>query len=123
VNGSSLPSVLNKLPEEKAQSLFLDTLRQLSKDLDMDSELFVNVGRNQLQELEQIVALHLHTRTAGKKSALQHLLYRADISEREYRKILRDSEGRDTETLLAPVFIFRAFTKCYTRMLSSEGKL
>jgi hypothetical protein len=123
VNESSLPAILGKLPEEKGKLLLEATLRQLSKDLDMPPEQLDGIEKNQLAELEQIVSLHLHDYTAGKKSVLQQLLYKADISEREYRRILNATEGSDMESRLATAFIFRAFTKCYTRILAAEGKL
>lgn len=123
MNERALPYLLEKLPLAKADLLFEETLRQLSKDLDIEPAAMAHIKKNQLAELEQLVALHLHTRTEGKKSTLQSLLYRADISEKDYRKVLNQAEGRETERLLAPLFIFRAFTKCYTRMLAAEGKL
>lgn len=120
---NTLPSVLGKLPQGKGNLLFFETLQQLSKDLDLDSSQLSHLERNMLHELEQIVTLHLQTYVASKPSALQQLLYRADISEKQYKKALQDSEGKNTERFLAPLFIFRAFTKCYTRMLAAEGKL
>lgn len=123
MNERALPSLLEKLPLARADLLFEETLRQLSKDLDIEPGAMAHIKKNHLAELEQLVALHLHTRTEGKKSTLQSLLYRADISEKDYRNVLNQAEGRETERLLAPLFIFRAFTKCYTRMLAAEGKL
>jgi hypothetical protein len=123
VSRPSLPIVFSQLPVDKAERLFQQTLQQLIKDLDMESSCLDDLERNQTQDLEQRIVIHLHQKTGKSKSALQALLYRADIPEKEYRKVLADKEGKDPLELLAPMFLFRAFTKCYTRMLASEGRL
>lgn len=99
-----------------------ETALQIERDLKVDEfeiifsgnleNAFIEVKRQLLPVVGKIIS--------GDKSSFQALLYRIDISEKDYRKTLSENDSTEFQEKLVELIIRREFQKVITRKYFSD---
>ena len=109
------------LPEKYGFEFVFATARQIERDLSLEENSFAFTGHpseayhelvNQLEPIVRKLMQH--------DSQFQALLYRVDISEQVYRKLLAAGDQTGFSKILAEAIIQREFQKVLTRKYFSD---
>jgi hypothetical protein len=99
-----------------------ETAHQIERDLKVDGfELIISSNlENAFIDIKSQLVPVMSKIISGDKSSFQTLLYRIDISEKDYKKILTDNDSTQFLEKLSELIIRREFQKVITRKYFSN---
>jgi hypothetical protein len=114
------------LPEKYRHDLAIikETSDQIIRDLNVDGFEIIFSGNNLLafDELKQQLSPIIRNLLKNDSFSFQGLLYRIDISEKDYKKALTEKLNGDFEEKISELIIRREFQKVLTRKYFSGKK-
>jgi hypothetical protein len=115
---------MDEIPEKYRTDLAIirETAEQINRDITVDNFCVVLTGSEAtaFREIKDQLKPFLKKLFKKDKQVFQSMLYRIDISEKHYRKLLRETEIEQTADELAELIIRREFQKVLTRRFFSE---
>ena len=113
----------NAFPEKYRQDIAIikDTAAQVVKDFGIFGIDFTFSGNalTAYEELKQQIKPVLFELFQRDKTRFQALLYRIDISEKQFRKMIGTGENEDFPAMMADAILQREFQKVLTRKFFS----
>jgi hypothetical protein len=115
---------MKSIPEKYRNdiSIIRDTAKQISRDFNIDG-FEVNFSGNEtnaFEEFKQQITPVLMLIYRNDRFAFQNLLYRIDINEKDYKKLISTADSGNFESDLTELVIRREFQKVLTRKYFSS---
>jgi archaellin len=115
---------MEEIPEKYRSDLAIirETVLQINRDINMDSMEVILSGNEQTAfvELKKQLIPIIEKLQKGDRSFFNSLLYRIDINEKDYRKMIENDSDVDFSAKLAELIIRREFQKVLTRRFFSD---
>jgi hypothetical protein len=114
---------MESIPEKYRHDLSIirDTAKQLARDLNMDESDFKFSGNEHLAFDElKMQLLPIIEIIYNDTHAFQAMLYKIDISERDFKKILEPDNSLSVKERITETIIRREFQKVLTKRFFSE---
>jgi hypothetical protein len=99
-----------------------ETAQQIVRDLNVDGFEIIFSGNleNAFVEIKTQLIPVISRIINADKSSFQALLYRIDINEKDYKRILSENDSKEFQGKLAELIIRREFQKVITRKYFSK---
>jgi hypothetical protein len=114
---------MESIPEKYRHDLSIirDTAKQIARDLNLEENDFKFSGNEYLAFDElKLQLLPIIERVYNNTNAFQNLLYKIDISERDFKKILEPDKSFSVKERITETIIRREFQKVLTKRFFSE---
>ena len=114
---------MEHIPEKYRHDLAIirDTAKQIARDLNMDESEFKFSG-NEHQAFDELKLqlLPIIEKIYSNTNAFRNLLYKVDISEQDFRKILLPDKSVSVKERITETIIRREFQKVLTKRFFSK---
>ncbi|MEO6719732.1 MAG: hypothetical protein ABIN67_05160 [Ferruginibacter sp.] len=91
-------------------------VKEINNNLAIDAEPGIS-----MEELEQLVSVHINSLIQNDFQKLITVLYRVDVSEGKLKQLLQQNTGTDACKIIASLIIERQVQKIKTRQQYSSG--